>query len=124
MTPTAQPTLTYHCPYCTTAVEAHPHSAGEVAICPACHQAFKLQPPAPCPPASVAPAIALPPGVQAPAPAAQAAPVAVAQPQAAVAQPSPAAAAVPAEQAPESPGELIRVSMWRRYPLRCLAYGV
>jgi membrane protein YdbS with pleckstrin-like domain len=132
MTPTAQPTMTFQCPHCHATLESAPRCGpDEINLCPACHQTFTLDlPDANCAGRS----ILLPPGVEAPPPTApQVVPAAqpVAQAPAAVqavAQPvAPAAAAVPvtvvpAEEAPESPGEMIRLSMARRYPGRCLGY--
>lgn len=125
MTPTVQPTMTYQCPHCRATLEATAHCGpNEATTCPACHQAFELDLPDA---REDGRSILLPPGVEAPppappaaAPAPQAVPAAqpVAQPVAV--QP---VAAAPAET-PETLAEVIRVSMPRRYPVRCLAYFV
>jgi hypothetical protein len=116
MTPTIQP-LTYHCPHCHTTIEARPERAEEVVTCPSCKQAFKLELPSAMPDEAPPAGIVLPPGVEPPA-----TPPPAATPAAPAAEP--VTAAVPTTETPEGPGETIRVSMWRRYPLRCLAYAV
>jgi uncharacterized membrane protein YdbT with pleckstrin-like domain len=132
MTPTVTPTLTFHCPHCNATLEAAPTGADEVALCPSCHQTFKLD--LPCD-HQAAPAILLPSGVEPPpiAPpvaephphAPQAAAPAVYPAVAPVMAPAPTpAVAAPLVEQPETFGELIHVSMVRRYPARCLAYFV
>lgn len=103
MTATEQGTLTYHCPHCQAAVTARPE-AGQAVACPACQKPFEAALPVARPEASAPEGILLPPGVAPP----EAPPVA---------QP-----AAPAAAPPETAGELIRVSTWRRYPARCSAY--
>jgi membrane protein YdbS with pleckstrin-like domain len=130
MTPTVTPTLTFHCPHCNATLEAAPASADEVALCPSCHQTFKLE--LPCANQEPAPALLLPRGVEppvAPPVAAPLPPAPVAAAPVPVSTPVPAAATPPAVAAPvveqpESAGEQIHVSMVRRYPGRCLAYFV
>jgi len=118
MTPTVQPTMTYQCPHCRATLGSAPHCGPNESItCPACHQTFTLD--LPDANQTGGRSILLPPGVEAPPEAPAAQPVTVPQP---VAQPVAVAAAVPAAEAPESPGEVIHVSMMRRYPGRCLAY--
>jgi membrane protein YdbS with pleckstrin-like domain len=127
MTPTVTPTLTFHCPHCNATLEAGPTSADEVALCPSCHQTFKLE--LPCSNQEPAPALLLPRGVEPPP---VAPPVAAPLPPAATAAPAVApavgaatpAVAAPVVEQPESVGEVIHVSMVRRYPGRCLTYFV
>jgi hypothetical protein len=108
-----QPLLTYHCPHCNATVEARPQD-DKVAICQSCKQPFEAALPVVRP--EPAPAgILLPPGTEG-LPAPQATPVA----QPVVAQP--VVVQAPAVTPPESPGESIHLSTWRRYPFRCLAY--
>lgn len=104
MTPTAtiQP-MTYHCPHCNTAVEAQPTHDDAVTVCPSCKQAFKLALPVAVPDGPAQPDIVLPPGVENPA------------------ETEPLMATAAADP-PESAIDTIRLSMWRRYPLRCGAY--
>jgi membrane protein YdbS with pleckstrin-like domain len=130
MTPTVTPTLTFHCPHCNATLEASPTSADEVALCPSCHQTFNLE--LPRSNHEAAPALLLPRGVEpppvAPPVAAPLPPAPAAAAPAPVSAPAPAAStpavAAPLVEQPESAGELIHVSMVRRYPGRCLAYFV
>jgi hypothetical protein len=100
--------LVYRCPHCGTAVEVEPQATCSVVICPnpACAKPFQAELP------SAQPEGAAPPrtnGDRRPA------------------NPPVATAVAPTQAAeptlpPEVTLEIIRVSMWRRYPLRCAAY--
>jgi hypothetical protein len=95
-------TLTYHCPHCQSPVTGQPNCADNVVTCPACAKPFKLDVPVAKPEETPA-ALVLPPGTE-PIPEA------------------PPAVPVTAEE-PETVGERIQLSMWRRYPLRCAGYA-
>jgi hypothetical protein len=101
--------LVYRCPHCGTAVEVQPQASEQVVICPspACGKPFQAELPAAHPEAGAR----LPPDTQ-PLPAQPVAPA-----------PAPAPPVEPTLP-PEEVLEVVRVSMWRRYPLRCLAYLV
>jgi hypothetical protein len=122
--------LTYRCPHCGTTVEVLPQSAGEVVLCPhpGCGKPFRAEVPGSCP--EPARDLVVPGGKPARhGDASGEAVVAAAPPAPAVAPPPPAPAAapavVPAPTVPDDqPLEVIRVSMGRRYPLRCLIYLV
>jgi membrane protein YdbS with pleckstrin-like domain len=106
--------LIYRCPHCQTTVEVPPELTGQVVVCsaPGCGQPFKADLPVASP---AAPNPLATNGVAQTAPA-PTAPVAAA--------PTPAPAPAPPQPTlpPEVPLEVVRVSMWRRYPLRCLLY--
>jgi Bacterial PH domain len=116
MSPHAQAeTLTYSCPHCRTPVEVSPLAACEPLRCPnpACGKPFRVELPAAKP-------LAAP--VATPAPAdgqGQSAPAAV---------PVAAASAGVAEPVRTVDKDdlvaHVRLSMWRRYPGRCLAYAL
>jgi uncharacterized membrane protein YdbT with pleckstrin-like domain len=99
-------TLTYRCPHCQTPVEVSPLAASEPLKCPneACGKAFKVELPAAKP---MAAPVATPVNGDA-----RAAPAAV---PASVAEP---VRAVDKEEAVAR----VKLSMWRRYPVRCLIY--
>jgi uncharacterized membrane protein YdbT with pleckstrin-like domain len=114
MSPHAQAeTLTYTCPHCQTPVEVSPLAASEPLRCPnpACGRPFRVELPAAKPMAApvATPAPAGGPG-QAAAPAAipVAVPASVAEPVRAVDK--------------EDVVARVKLSMFRRYPLRCLVY--
>ena len=94
-------TLTYRCPHCGTPAEVDLHSADEMLTCPngACRKPFRAEAPV----AEPVPELVIPPGMKT--------------------APPPTAPAVPAADA-ESDLQTIRLLMFRRYPVRCLVYGL
>jgi len=117
MSPHAQAeTLTYTCPHCRTPVEVSPLTAGEPLRCPnpACGRAFRVELPA-AKPASAPVATPAPAGSQPAAPAPAAIPVTAA----------PAGVAEPVRAVDKDDFlARVRLSMLRRYPLRCLVYAL
>ncbi len=123
---TAHP-LIYRCPHCGAAAEVQPQAAGQVVVCPApaCGKPFQADLPAARPEAGL---------VVPHAPSGEASPIApTSQAPAPPPPPPPAPAPAPVVQAPaavpveptlpaEVPLEVVRVSMWRRYPFRCMIY--
>jgi membrane protein YdbS with pleckstrin-like domain len=98
--------LICRCPHCGTTVEVPPEAANQVAACPSCGKQFQAELPA----ANLTP----PPTT------------ANGQPTAAsgipTVNPAPALAGTEPAQPPEVVLEVVRVSMWRRYPFRCTGY--
>lgn len=137
-------TLTYRCPYCCTPLEVDAIADGSVVNCPApgCGKPFRVAVPvaepvspsgnfaSPVSPTSDAQQpkhIVLPPGTEPPPPAPA---VATSITPAVAATPSPATStapivantSAPVAEDPEGPPHVIHLSMWGRYPFRCLTY--
>jgi uncharacterized membrane protein YdbT with pleckstrin-like domain len=104
-TQTQEQVLTYRCPHCGTAVEVHSPADGALLTCPAgkCGKSFRIAVPVPAP-------VAVPANPPTEA-------VVSAQPTALSAAQAPASS-------PEFPVQAVRLSMIRRYPFRCLGYGL
>src|SRR5262249_24418072 len=116
--------VTYRCPHCHQLVDVDLHSDTDVVICPNenCKKPFKLE----IPTAEPAAGLIVPPGAEPaatpPTPAASAAqavaPMAIRVASATQAPP----AAIPVEE-PEVILGTVHLSMFRRYPFRCLGYA-
>lgn len=104
-------TLTYRCPHCQAAVEVNPLAASEPLRCPneACGKPFKVELPAAEP-------VEAPLARPADGPAPRGTPAAVPLPA------TPAVAEPVRAVDKEEPLARVRLSMWRRYPLRCVMY--
>ena len=111
---TQAPTLTYRCPHCNQPVEVDVRPENELLLCPNpnCQKPFKVE----VPTAQPAP----PPGTNGVNGQGVAAPAAAAATQPAA--PAPAAVAAQPPPPKEETVEAIDLAMFRRYPLRVLAY--
>jgi hypothetical protein len=125
--------LTYRCPHCGTTTAVLPEAAGQVVVCPApaCGKPFHAEVPAARPeanpngkPAAATTSTGKAPTVPTAVPVASQ-PAAVPELAGGPGQPpAPAPATGPPQLTlpTEVPLETVRVSMWRRYPFRCLVY--
>jgi uncharacterized membrane protein YdbT with pleckstrin-like domain len=130
-------TLTYRCPHCGAALAVDPCAEGSVLSCPApgCGKPFRIAVPVARPiekPAGLAlpggveaglkgiPAPTCPPPANGPANAHTPAAAAPAPPAAPAGAPT--VTTTPAPEVPEGEPQVIKLSMFRRYPFRCLGY--